>query len=127
VPCREHVGSDVELVDVNTGVRRAVYRVDDSIHAPNRTPDRKRLLMNRNGRTYRLDLATWTISDLDTGSMTGNNNDRALSFDGKTLGLSGSRPAVVAYIYGGQGSMNVNSWSPDSRSVAFVCNSGGEE
>jgi TolB protein len=34
---------------------------------------------------------------------------------------------VVAYVYGGQGSMNVNSWAPDSKTIAFVSNSGGEK
>lgn len=32
-------------------------------------------------------------------------------------------PRVVAHLYGGQGTINVPSWSPDSRSVAFVSNS----
>ena len=41
--------------------------------------------------------------------------------------LDGGKPTVVAYVYGGQGSMNVNSWSPDSRAIAFVSNSGGEK
>jgi TolB protein len=30
------------------------------------------------------------------------------------------KPKVLAYIYGGQGTMNVPSWSPDGKSVAFV-------
>jgi hypothetical protein len=30
---------------------------------------------------------------------------------------------VIAYVYGGQGTFNVPSWSPDSRMVAFVSNS----
>ncbi len=34
----------------------------------------------------------------------------------------GGDPEVIAYLYGGQGSMNVNSWSPDSRRIAFVSN-----
>jgi len=29
---------------------------------------------------------------------------------------------AIAYIYGGQGSMNVPSWSPDSKKNAFVSN-----
>jgi Tol biopolymer transport system component len=39
--------------------------------------------------------------------------------------LDGGAPTVVAYVYGGQGTMNVNSWSPDSKRIAFVGNSGG--
>ena len=34
----------------------------------------------------------------------------------------GVRPRVIAYVYGGQGTINVPSWSPDSRKVAFVSN-----
>ncbi|GAB5562261.1 MAG: SMP-30/gluconolactonase/LRE family protein [Synoicihabitans sp.] len=33
-------------------------------------------------------------------------------------------PRIVAYVYGGQGTINVPSWSPDSRSIAFVSNTG---
>ncbi|MEO6675588.1 MAG: DUF5050 domain-containing protein [Ginsengibacter sp.] len=32
-------------------------------------------------------------------------------------------PRVVAYLFGGQGTLNVTSWSPDSRHLAFVSNS----
>ena len=41
----------------------------------------------------------------------------------RTLPLDGGTPRVLAYVYGGQGSMNVNSWAPDSRRFAFVSNS----
>ncbi|MEO6327716.1 MAG: hypothetical protein ABIO55_02235 [Ginsengibacter sp.] len=37
--------------------------------------------------------------------------------------VSGGAPRVIAYLYGGQGTLNVNSWSPDSRHIAFVSNS----
>lgn len=33
-------------------------------------------------------------------------------------------PRVIAYLYGGQGSINVPSWSPDSKRLAFVSNTG---
>jgi TolB protein len=36
----------------------------------------------------------------------------------------GGQARVIAYVYGGQGTMNVPSWSPDSRHLAFVSNSG---
>jgi Tol biopolymer transport system component len=38
-------------------------------------------------------------------------------------GREGSGARVIAYLYGGQGTINVPSWSPDSRRVAFVSNS----
>ncbi len=34
----------------------------------------------------------------------------------------GGKPKVIAYVYGGQGTINVPSWSPDSRRIAFVSN-----
>lgn len=34
-----------------------------------------------------------------------------------------SEPKIIAYIYGGQGSINVPSWSKDSKHIAFVSNS----
>lgn len=34
-----------------------------------------------------------------------------------------AQPSVIAYLYGGQGTMNVPSWSPDSKRIAFVSNS----
>jgi Tol biopolymer transport system component len=42
----------------------------------------------------------------------------------RLMPASGGAPRVIAYLYGGQGSINVPSWSPDSKSIAFVSNSG---
>ncbi len=36
---------------------------------------------------------------------------------------SGGIPRNIGYLYGGQGSINVPSWSPDSKKIAFVTNS----
>jgi Tol biopolymer transport system component len=41
----------------------------------------------------------------------------------KLMPVSGGAPKVIAWLYGGQGTLNVNSWSPDSRSISFVSNS----
>jgi Tol biopolymer transport system component len=40
----------------------------------------------------------------------------------RTMPVSGGAPRVLAYVYGGQGTINVPSWSPDGRQVAFVSN-----
>src|SRR5438132_1131879 len=41
----------------------------------------------------------------------------------RLMPTAGGSPRVIAYLYGGQGTINVPSWSPDSRRVAFVSNS----
>jgi len=38
----------------------------------------------------------------------------------------GGAAKVIAYVYGGQGTINVPSWSPDSRKLAFVSNTAME-
>ncbi len=40
----------------------------------------------------------------------------------RLLPVEGGQPRVIAYVYGGQGTINVPSWSPDSRRIAFVSN-----
>ncbi len=34
-----------------------------------------------------------------------------------------AKPVVIAYVYGGQGTINTPSWSPDSKRIAFISNS----
>jgi Tol biopolymer transport system component len=40
----------------------------------------------------------------------------------RLMPIEGGTPRVIAYVYGGQGTINVPSWSPDSRMIAFVSN-----
>ncbi len=41
----------------------------------------------------------------------------------RSMPAAGGRIRVIAYLYGGQGSMNVPNWSPDGTRIAFVSNS----
>jgi TolB protein len=41
----------------------------------------------------------------------------------RLMPISGGPAKVIAYVYGGQGTINVPSWSPDSKRIAFVSNS----
>jgi TolB protein len=40
----------------------------------------------------------------------------------RLMPIEGGAPKVIAYVYGGQGTINVPSWSPDSKMLAFVSN-----
>jgi len=42
----------------------------------------------------------------------------------RMMPVSGGPVRVIAYLYGGQGTINTPSWSPDSKRIAFVSNSG---
>lgn len=41
----------------------------------------------------------------------------------RLMPAAGGAPRVLAYLYGGQGTLNAPSWSPDSKRIAFVSNS----
>ena len=38
----------------------------------------------------------------------------------KTMPAAGGEPRILARLFGGQGTMNVRSWSPDGRKIAFI-------
>ncbi len=42
----------------------------------------------------------------------------------RLMPASGGPSTVIAYLYGGQGTINTPSWAPDSKHLAFVSNSG---
>lgn len=42
----------------------------------------------------------------------------------RIMPVEGGKPKIIAYLYGGQGTINTPSWSPDSKKIAFVSNSG---
>jgi Tol biopolymer transport system component len=43
----------------------------------------------------------------------------------RLMPIGGGKPRVIAYVFGGQGTINVPSWAPDSTRVAFVSNTDG--
>lgn len=134
IPYRDYIGSELELLELASGRRRIVHHEDDSLQAPNWTPDNRALLCNRNGRIYRFDLATCAMALVDTGDQVKNNNDHAISFDGKMLGISsGDVSRVYTVPVGGgapklltpEGPSYFHSWSPDDNYLIFTAARGG--
>jgi dipeptidyl aminopeptidase/acylaminoacyl peptidase len=134
VPYEDYIGSELEILDVDTGDRRAVYRSPGSLQAPNWTPDGKALIYNCEGRLYRFDLDVAAPTPIDTGFATANNNDHALSFDGRTLAIShhaaedgGESIVYTVPVEGGvprrvtaKGPSYLHGWSPDGRTLVFT-------
>ena len=140
VPYRDYIGSNLEILDVQSGHRKVVYRVPDSLQAPNWTSDGKALIYNRNGRLYRFDLARNSQVAIDTGFAVNNNNDHVLSFDGKMIGISNHSKeddnksnVYVLPIEGGRprritasGPSYLHGWSPDGKFVIYTGQRNGE-
>ena len=140
VPYRDYIGSNLEIMDVATGTRKIIYRVTDSLQAPNWTRNGKALIYNRNGRLYRFNLATATPSLIDTGTATNNNNDHVLSFDGRMLGISNQSKeddnkskVYVVPVRGGaprritqQGPSYMHGWSPDGKFLVYTAQRNGD-
>jgi Tol biopolymer transport system component len=128
-PYRDYIGSDIELMDAATGARRTIYRAEDSVQAPNWTPDGRRLIYNHNGRMLSLDLASLVSTGIDTGAQVHCNNDHTLSFDGRMLGISSGSPSIVYTLPIGGGTPTqvtptgpsyLHGWSPDGKYLVIT-------
>ena len=106
------------------------------IEAPNWTPDGKWLVVNKNGRLYKIapDGSTDLI-EINTGDITQCNNDHVISADGSFIGISSNDPSnrrsYNSYVYvvpfeGGEprkvtplGPSYLHGISPDGKQVAY--------
>lgn len=106
------------------------------IEAPNWTPDGKWLVVNKNGKLYKIapDGSTDLI-EINTGDITQCNNDHVISADGSFIGISSNDPAnkrsYNSYVYvvpfeGGDpkkitpiGPSYLHGISPDGKQVAY--------
>lgn len=140
VPYRDYIGSNLEILDVESGNRKVIYRSPGSLQAPNWTPDGKALIYNSGGRLYRFDLTKKTPAVINTDFATNINNDHVLSFDGKMIGVShhskddenksivytvpvqGGKPSRIT----SKGPSYLHGWSPDGKFLIYTGERGGE-
>jgi Tol biopolymer transport system component len=133
VPYKEYLGSQLEILNVETGQSKIIYQSSRSLQAPNWMKDGRQLLFNSEGLIYTFDLENNTTSVLNTGTVAHNNNDHVISFDGKMLGLSsGTATSDASIVFtvpitGGEpkritptGPSYLHGWSPDGKFLAFV-------
>lgn len=145
VPYREYIGSQLEVLEIESGRRQLLMNSEQPFEAPNWTPDGKALIYNTSGRSegrgrlYRFDLLTRQSSLIDTGFAIRNNNDHVLSFDGTRLGISDQstdegRSTIFTLPVGGGTPQRrtrltpsyLHGWSPDGKWLVYTGGRGGE-
>jgi hypothetical protein len=127
------LGNRMEIMNVFDGKRMIIHEdITTRFEAPNWMPDGKRLLFNQSGNIFTIPVEGGTPEKLNTGDVTKNNNDHVISFDGKWLGLSSSRPNTSSTIYyvpiiGGDPKIVVDStpsylhgWNPNGKEVVYT-------
>ncbi len=138
-PYRDYIGSHLEIMDMDSGLRRILYSVEDSLQAPNWTRDGQSLIFNRNGLLYRFHLPSMSSSQIASGFATRNNNDHVPSFDGTMLGISdqsqdpnGRSLVYTMPIEGGTpqqvtqlGPSYLHGWSPDGKFLIYTAQRNG--
>lgn len=134
-PYQDYLGSNLEVLDIESGNRKILYTDSGSIQAPNWTIDGKSFIFNgSDGIIYNFNIEQGEKKIVNTGHLVKNNNDHVLSFNGKVLGLSDGTDAGAGYslIYtvpteGGTptlitkvGPSYLHGFSPDAKEMIFT-------
>ncbi len=96
IPYKDYIGCRIEIMDVETGLRKVIYQSQQPFEAPNWSKDGKFLVLNSKGLIYRIPAEGGKPEIINTGFATINNNDHGISPDGKLLVISNhlsERPA----------------------------------
>lgn len=94
--------SYLQIYDLEKGTSQVIKEFPFTVEAPNWSPDGKWLLLNKDGRLYRMAVDGSTdLEEIPTGSITKCNNDHVISADGKWIGLSSNSNQQVynSYVY----------------------------
>ncbi len=128
--------SYLEIYDVPSRTHKVVKEFPYVIEAPNWTPDGKWLVVNKDGKLWKIAPdGSGDLLPIDTGDITQCNNDHVVTADGKWIGLSSNDPAnqrsYNSYVYvvpfeGGQprritplGPSYLHGISPDGKTAAY--------
>lgn len=140
---QDYLGSNMEILDVESLERKILFSSKHSLQAPNWTLDGKALIYNSNGYLYRYDLKSQETTMINTGFADRNNNDHVLSFDGKQLAIShhddaddGDSAIYILPVEGsdeprrvtkkGLGASYLHGWSTDAKELVFTGNRNGQ-
>ena len=130
--------SNLEIFDLGTDRVEAVLSVSFLIEAPNWMPDDGSLIVNGDGRLYRVPLDAPALNAIDTGVLSRINNDHGVAPDASLLAVSDNSDGGKSCIYtisveGGRPRRITEAtpswwhgWSPDGGQFAYTAVRNGE-
>jgi Tol biopolymer transport system component len=122
--------SHVTLINADGTGRQVIYSADQVFEAPNWTPDGKDLILNSQGRLWRLPIAGGAPALIDTGNVKKLNNDHGISPDGALLAISAQQIYVLPAAGGVPRQVTelipsyYHGWSPDGQTLAYCARRG---
>ena len=132
----QRVHSCLEIFDLDTRTRKVVKEFPFLVEAPNWTPDGNWLVVNKDGKLWKIAIDGSTeLIEIPSGDITQCNNDHLISADGKWIGFSSNDPenrgGYSSFVYlmpfeGGQprritpeGPSYLHGISPDGKMAAY--------
>lgn len=135
------LGSRLEIMSVFDGKRNVIYEEAGRFEAPNWTRDGKSLIINKDGSLFKIPAEGGALEKINTGTVSRNNNDHGISFDGKMLAISSHRdglPGGGSTIYtvpleGGTPKLITektpsywHGWSPNGKEICYTAQRDGK-
>ena len=137
IPYRDYIGAQLEILDIETSIRKIIYQSAIAFEAPNWSRDGNYLVVNSRGRLYRMNIGGGELELINTDFADTNNNDHGFSPDGKLIAISHSPkdlPIEHSLVYtvpatGGtpklitkNGPSYWHGWSPDGKYLVYTAN-----
>jgi len=124
--------SHVTIMSVDGKSKDVVLSIAQHFEAPNWSPDGKYLLLNSDGKLYRLPLDTRKPELVATGEIDNLNNDHGISADGKEYVISAGQIYMLPSTGGQPRQITQKSpsyfhgWSPDGKTLAYCAERNGQ-
>jgi TolB protein len=122
---REPVASHITLMDLQGKSRQVIYPAPRLFEAPNWSPDGSYLLLNSEGKLWRLPVGGGEPQVVPTGGVDRINNDHGISPDGKWFAISAGHIHVLPSTGGDprqvtrQTPSYYHGWSPDGKTLVY--------
>lgn len=128
---REPVRSYITIAGRDGGNPKVIFTSDRVFEAPNWSPDGKSLVVNSEGKLWRIAISGGEPEQIPTGAVKGINNDHGISPDGSRIAISAGQIYIVPAAGGEPRHVTENrpsyfhGWSPDGRTLVYCAERGG--